>query len=500
MELHPLVACGLLVPVKVNEKGEEMSVVVKDKNGKLQVRKRCLLQLGPTPVTFANTAPRGGVVAASSVKMAISFAKRHTAKEVWDKACLNPKGVVRAWLRDNTEAGDIPDMLPPRWESDSVQVIVVMKGAGQTSVLRAAGVGGVFSRRWYPKREDGEMQMDGELEKEFRTVPLPLEQDLESCRRTAIGLGDLAYGVLPFGKGFGVRVKLEKFAEVLARVNPSASSACAEKWEVAGLPLSWDKDDVKQFLASWDAEPVFSFRKGFSKTWIVRADKEPTHNIVQHDFGLAVIKPAQSRPKPVTKVFAWKPGKSSGKPPEAGTWAAMIAQPPAMVRQGKKEEEKPSGGVQKETASAPAEAAVMAARYGAKAEGKGDMLALPAQPSVVVPAVSHHLAPPLDFAAMIRTAVEEALDAKLGSAVAPLRREIAAVKAVQEERMKKRKKREEGDATDGTVEASESDPEAEVRGRGSHKGGVLQLRRPRPASAGAVGAGAGAQDRKAAPY
>eukprot|EP00973_Karenia_brevis_P012205 1656693-Karenia_brevis.AAC.1 len=50
---------------------------------------------------------------------------------------------------------------------------------------------------------------------EFRNVPLLVSHDLDSAQRVAAGLGTKAFGVLPKGKGYAVRVQTQNFEEIV---------------------------------------------------------------------------------------------------------------------------------------------------------------------------------------------------------------------------------------------------------------------------------------------
>ena len=56
------------------------------------------------------------------------------------------------------------------------------------------------------------------------------------------------------------------------------------------------KQSLQQFLGEWKVYPLHTFRKGFQRTWIVRAVSDPLEKVVARDYGLAVIQEAVPRP------------------------------------------------------------------------------------------------------------------------------------------------------------------------------------------------------------
>ena len=64
------------------------------------------------------------------------------------------------------------------------------------------------------------------------------------------------------------------------------------------------KESLQDFVSGWQVTPLYSFRHGFRRTWIVRAGTDPTDTIIQHDFGVALIKEAiAKRPVVSTERF-----------------------------------------------------------------------------------------------------------------------------------------------------------------------------------------------------
>ena len=109
-------------------------------------------------------------------------------------------------------------------------------------------------------------------------VPHPFDVSLEAAREKTSFLGTVGVGVMPCGKGFGVRVLAANYEGVLHKLRPGdANLFLGSKWEISGLPCSCGEKALLEFLHPWDARPLFTFRVGqglrATRTWIVRAGK-----------------------------------------------------------------------------------------------------------------------------------------------------------------------------------------------------------------------------------
>ena len=106
-------------------------------------------------------------------------------------------------------------------------------------------------------------------------------------------LGDKAFGVVPYGSAFGIRVKSCDFEEMLSLLQPEKQVPVSDKtYEIYGLPVAMGKESLQEFLGEWKVNVLHTFRQGFQRTWIVRASQQSTESVAYHDFGLAVIKEA----------------------------------------------------------------------------------------------------------------------------------------------------------------------------------------------------------------
>ena len=80
-EMHSNGSLAVLVPINVNEKGTEISVLVQEWNGCMQSRQRFLHQLGDIPVQYQSTAPQGGNVKHGGTKqIVLSLSKQYNTQ------------------------------------------------------------------------------------------------------------------------------------------------------------------------------------------------------------------------------------------------------------------------------------------------------------------------------------------------------------------------------------------------------------------------------------
>ena len=309
-ERRPSVAQAVLCPVRATETAEELWVTVVDQDGKEKVWRRFMTQLGPTPVQFECKAPKGKSVKTGLKLIVMSVSESHSGK-MWEEVRKQPKAVLGQWLKETAKVAPPFEMRGPRIiGGNSLECVVEIDEKEWEKTLRASGQGAVQTREWFEKQSNGIP-----ADRQFERVPLPLKQDLASALRTAEGMGSTAWGVLACGKGWAVRVKAEHYGSALESVQPEQERAKfdGKRWEITKLPLSWwKKEHINEFLGKiWSVTPIYSIRQGMTRTWVVVAKSDPIATKVQHDFGLAHIRP--KLPSPTTKeVKIWKPPKKSG--------------------------------------------------------------------------------------------------------------------------------------------------------------------------------------------
>ena len=283
LEINAQVPIALLIPSSLGEGCQLLHVAVKDHVGRVQVRRRFLFQLGKKPIRYMEDAPQGGKVNVETEKIVLGVMKK--ISPCWDAALQNPKRIFGNWLRDVVGISSVVEIQRPNLIGDKLQAVVVLRKGERDLCLRASGKGdGVFSRVFVEKDVE-------QAAAEFRTAPVPIGQDLASALRTAESLQQ-HWGIVPYGKGVGIRVAANDFEATLAVVQPmkEAVKFVGDMFSVSGVPLSWSTEDLSTFFeGKWTMSPIFSKRVGFTKTWTVRASAAPLHSHWQHDFGLATV-------------------------------------------------------------------------------------------------------------------------------------------------------------------------------------------------------------------
>ena len=93
---------------------------------------------------------------------------------------------------------DVSNPTRPAGATDSLQSIVYLLATSLITALRASGLDGVFVRPFIESDQDRLI---------YRAAPLPMDISLESDVRQAGFFSEKAYRVVPFARGFGVRVK-----------------------------------------------------------------------------------------------------------------------------------------------------------------------------------------------------------------------------------------------------------------------------------------------------
>ena len=187
-----------------------------------------------------------------------------------------------------------------------MQAVAVNPSKHKQKALSSSGLDGVFVRPFIMNDEDRAA---------FRVVPFPDKTTLDAALRQAKFLGEIASGVVEMRKGYGVRVKAEKFASVAKQLHPdSHSHLVGDKWEISGLPKGACADAVVAFVTGWNAVPLYSFVRGQRRTWVVRAEECPPWQKLQHQDGLVVFTKASSYPSKLPRE-RWQPPKPSAFPP-----------------------------------------------------------------------------------------------------------------------------------------------------------------------------------------
>ena len=296
---------AILTTKQVEVGPEEVEFELKTAQGQSLMQKRYLVQLGDVPVTHKCSAPKGGAVEADAALVVVDLTKKHCHPDAWKTALTRPKSATAHWLK---KLGVVPvDFLPPRsGGNEGVEVVARVQRDSFEKVLRGSGEFGVFSRHFYVKGDS----------RAYKDVPLPDDFDLQVALRRAKAVRSSIFWVVLCGMGFGLRTKECDFECVVGQVfsEEDAKRFIGERLEAIDLPLSWSKAAVQAFLAgcSWTVEA--SFRAGKTRSATIRAAEPLPHRRLQHDFGCALLRPAEPRKRPRAQVLVWStPGKTTAE-------------------------------------------------------------------------------------------------------------------------------------------------------------------------------------------
>ena len=260
------VALAILGPADVEEKGRLLQIQVVSADGKIQSRARYIFQLGQPAVEYAPGAPRRAVLCDTG-RIVLNLKNNYTDKTAWEFAQAKGGAAARAWLRKSgVESLDTRPPTRPQGLTDELQVVATIPAKSVEEALKASGINGVFVRPFY----------DRGTQPDYRTVPLPEGTTLEGARRQTQFLGEISVGVALTTRGLGIRVKHADFERAARLLRPSdADHFIGEKWEVAGLPVCTGREALMGFLHDWEFHPLYTFRRGWGRVWVVRSSANP---------------------------------------------------------------------------------------------------------------------------------------------------------------------------------------------------------------------------------
>ena len=226
----------------------------------------------------------------------------------WSLFQTNPTASFMKWLTETCSIKPLdvfrPTMIAGPDGSRGIRVLVRMSTNALQTVLTNSGKNSVFSRPLFIAESDRAM---------YKIVWLKdscLEEALRQAARMRTSVGLVANA-----KGLGIRVPADSFEEcaTFALGDEAAQKLTGDLWELTGTPLSWDQDAVAQVLLdqNWAATIVRPFRRGSTRTWIVRfaKDQVPSSNLLQADEEghlIRVQKATPSVPKAPAKSWTWK--------------------------------------------------------------------------------------------------------------------------------------------------------------------------------------------------
>lgn len=202
-----------------------------------------------------------------------------------------------------------------------LQVLLYVSKSAVTKLMKVSGMENVFAREFYENDAD---------RAKFRVVPCQDGASLKVALEQAAHMGDEAHGVVRTRRGLGIRVPSDRYENVIMRLRPDdAQLFVGDRWEISGLPVTTGADAVKEFVEDWAVHPLFSFRKGWRRTWVVRAKSAPEQKVVEHQTGFAVIQEYNPRPKPGGEVKEfWRQPRRSSMPPSSTPALRPSAFPP----------------------------------------------------------------------------------------------------------------------------------------------------------------------------
>ena len=302
---------AILGPTNVQDKGISTAVLFKDSAGRVHSRERFLFQLGPQPVTYNCAAPLRSTVG-DLVRVVCTLIQTQCSKQVWEMAVKAPSTSIKLWLKEHASILTC-DTSRPCFAAGSVRMVCYIPSAQRTASLEASGAAGVFVNPYLTSDADRQ---------EFRVVPLEscmgLHAALQACKFHS------CMGVVHMRSGLGLRIKPSDYETVLQCVRPDAAAQMSgNKFEISGLPLSMGVIGLSAFLGEWAVVPITTYRTKSTRVWIVRAQTDPLEQILQHELGIAVIKPALPRQQPTSatpRAFF-----SGERRPAANNFAATAA-------------------------------------------------------------------------------------------------------------------------------------------------------------------------------
>ena len=168
-----------------------------------------------------------------------------------------PAPTISSWIKESAKVEEVLLLQAP-WHSQgqTVSSVAWVHKQHREKMLKSSGLGEGFCRDFVEK---GEAPPE-----DLKLVPLPLEQDLASAQRTATCFSEEdVFGIVPCSKGYALRVRKEKYGIIPAAVHgESTAKFTGVKYVVRSLPSYWGKGEVRPWLASWGAEPLYHVGQG----------------------------------------------------------------------------------------------------------------------------------------------------------------------------------------------------------------------------------------------
>ena len=266
-------------------------------------RRVTLINLGASPVTFTALPTDLKVPVSDTVELWFSVHKRY-AGNLWQQVFQgNRKAMaktVTALRNDKDPTSEIPGALIEVYgythNQASCECAARVPSSAAEKLLRQSGTHGVFVRRL---KRAGQTAGNEEV---ILWVNTSTVAELQARIQPLRGVQGLAVNK----QGLGVRVTGtgDELAQARAVLQPGKVHQSTAKirgnlhFEVSGLPLQTEADDVQALLASgvqaqawtpWQVRPLRSFVRKDQRTWVVAADAAPAKDKLLTSTGSVII-------------------------------------------------------------------------------------------------------------------------------------------------------------------------------------------------------------------
>ena len=277
-------------------KSTEIEVPVKTPQGRVEIRKRHLIQLGTSQikVEYKSTAKNIGDIAEDTVLINIVAHKAWLSPPHWKALITEPVPAVRRFLRFRVGAQAI-DVFGPKRDPERPDLFQIKARIAKAQLSHAMGKSGTDNINIW---DLGKVQ-------EYKTVYLPAGSDGAAARRQADRIS-YSMGVVNNAKRVGVRVPANMFCHATETIlgKEEAERISSGKWELSNMPAAYGKSAVEKALSSFgwvdfalEERPRY-IKAQDRRSWTVRSNEEPPGNSLQHTLGLAVINRITGDTKP----------------------------------------------------------------------------------------------------------------------------------------------------------------------------------------------------------
>ena len=289
-------------------KSQELQVPVKDKDGRICIRTRHLIQLGKAQMrVHLHNQPKAVEVQEDTCIINFVAHKNHLPADKWQTLTKEPLRAAKRHMKHRVGV-EVIDAFAPRCSSERSDFLSVkcrVPSCNLDTIMNKSGFDGISL---WP-------MVDPKDPPAFKTVWLPTEYSLEAAQRQASRIPHTLGVVCSPGK-IGIRAKIQYFSDVAEQLlgQKSAAKASAQRWEVSNVPVSWGRTAMENALVGmgWDAlveHPKYDSSHG-TRTWVLSATSDPPILTLRHSGDkLSAVnkvtpggKPSPNRPP----MLAWK--------------------------------------------------------------------------------------------------------------------------------------------------------------------------------------------------